>query len=166
MIRPAKLVEIPHIMSLTRACARHMTEMGIQQWNDLYPSEEAFLKDQGRGELFVLEVSGLVVGCITVSSLMDEEYKSVEWLTPNTKNTYIHRLAVHPEQQGKGLARRLMDWAEEKAAFEDRLSIRLDTFSRNKRNQRFYEARGYQKLGPVYFPKQSPYPFYCYELLL
>ncbi len=166
MIRPAKLGEIPNIIGLARACALHMIGMGIEQWNDLYPSEDAFLKDHSRGELYVMEASGHIVGCITVSSLMDEEYKSVQWLTPNRNNIYVHRLAVLPEEQGKGLGRQLMDWTENRAKYEDRVSVRLDTFSRNKRNQRFYEARGYQKLEPVYFPNQSPYPFYCYELIL
>ncbi|MGM0391936.1 MAG: GNAT family N-acetyltransferase, partial [Bacteroidota bacterium] len=30
----------------------------------------------------------------------------------------------------------------------------------------FYESRGYQKLGDIYFPKQSEHPFHCYELIL
>jgi ribosomal protein S18 acetylase RimI-like enzyme len=97
---------------------------------------------------------------------MDEEYASVQWLTPNKNNLYIHRLAVLPDLQGKGKARLLMDEAERKARDEQAASIRLDTFSENKRNQRFYEARGYQKLGAIYFPKQSIHPFYCYELVL
>ena len=45
-------------------------------------------------------------------------------------------------------------------------SVRLDTFSQNKRNQKFYEARGYKKLENIYFPKQSTHPFNCYELVL
>lgn len=59
-----------------------------------------------------------------------------------------------------------MDFAEEFAANSDFISIRLDTLSLNKRNQHFYEARGYQKLGDIYFPKQSEAPFHCYELVL
>ena len=45
-------------------------------------------------------------------------------------------------------------------------SVRLDTFSVNKRNLKFYESRGYQRLEGIYFPKQSEFPFYCYELIL
>ncbi len=166
MIRTAKLGEIPRIMSLTRACAKHMTGMGIEQWNDHYPSENAFLNDLSRGELYLMDISEKIVGCITISTHMDDEYRPVKWLTPNGNNVYIHRLAVHPEHQGQGLARQLMDHAENMAKAENRLSVRLDTFSKNERNQRFYEARGYKKLEPVYFPKQSPHPFYCYELIL
>ena len=166
MIRPAKIEEIPQILSLTKACTQHMISNGIFQWNEDYPSKEAFLKDVARQELFVLEQYSRIQGCIAISSLMDEEYVPVQWLTQNDKNLYIHRLAVHPELQGKGKAIMLMEMAEQKAKDEEYTSIRLDTFSKNERNQRFYEARGYQRLGSIYFPKQSIYPFYCYELVL
>ncbi len=166
MIRAAKINEIPQILRLTKACAQHMIGKGIFQWNEHYPSNEAFLNDVKRKELFVLEHQTEIQGCITISSLMDEEYASVQWLTPTKNNLYIHRLAVLPDLQGKGKARLLMDKAERKARDEQAASIRLDTFSENKRNQRFYEARGYQKLGAIYFPKQSTHPFYCYELVL
>ena len=42
----------------------------------------------------------------------------------------------------------------------------LDTYSKNIRNQKFYEARGYKKLGDVYFPHKNDQPFHCYELVL
>ena len=46
------------------------------------------------------------------------------------------------------------------------VSIRLDTFSQNKRNQQFYEQRNYVKLENIYFPNQSEFPFHCYEKVL
>ena len=97
---------------------------------------------------------------------MDDEYIPVSWLTPNENNLYVHRLAVHPEFQGKGFAQKLMDYAENYAKTNSFASIRLDTFSKNERNQKFYEVRGYQRLENIMFPKQSKYPFYCYELVL
>ncbi|NHF58904.1 GNAT family N-acetyltransferase [Flavobacteriaceae bacterium TP-CH-4] len=166
MIRSAKISEIPDILRLTKACASHMIEHGIYQWNDQYPSQTAFENDIARDELFVLVLSGNIVGTIVLSTLMDEEYVPVTWLTPNENNIYVHRLAVHPDQQGKGHAQRLMDFAENRAKEMGVSSVRLDTFSQNKRNQRFYENRGYTKLGAIYFPKQSAHPFHCYELVL
>ena len=166
MIRCAKILEIPEILKLTRACTCEMIKMGIFQWNEEYPSLEAFEIDISRKELFVLELQDMIIGCIAITPLMDEEYISVEWLTPNENNIYIHRLAIDPEYQGKGYARKLMTFAENYARENKYISVRLDTFSQNNRNQTFYEKRGYQKLGDVYFPKQSEYPFYCYELVL
>lgn len=166
MIRCAKILEIPDILELTKACAKHMEKKGIFQWNETYPSKLAFEKDVSRKELFVLESENNIIGCITITPFMDEEYIPVKWLTTNENNIYIHRLAVKPEYQGKSHAQQLMHFAENYARDKGYLSIRLDTFSQNKRNQKFYEQRGYQKLENIYFPKQSDYPFYCYELVL
>ena len=166
MIRRAKISEIPDILTITRACAKKMQTNGIFQWNEHYPSKEAFLKDMEREELFVIEENNIVQGTIVISTLMDEEYEPIEWLTPNGNSTYIHRLSVHPDLQGKGLAQKMMDFAENYSKENRFVSVRLDTFSQNKRNQRFYEQRGYQKLGDIQFPKQSDHPFHCYELVL
>lgn len=166
MIRPANLSEIEEIMSMTRACAVKMAEEGIFQWNEQYPNIKAFQKDLAREELYVQLDNGTITGCITISSQKDEEYNSVLWLTKDSDQLYIHRLAVHPKFQHQGRAMELMDFAEALAKRRKTVSIRLDTFSVNKRNQRFYEARGYQRLGEIYFPKQSDLPFYCYELII
>ena len=166
MIRRAKISEIPDILTITQACAKKMQENGIYQWNEHYPSAGAFIKDIEREELFVIEENKTIQGTIVISTLMDEEYKPIQWLTANGNSTYIHRLSVHPDLQGKGLAQEMMDFAENYSRKNNFESVRLDTFSLNKRNQRFYEQRGYQKLGDIYFPKQSQHPFHCYELVL
>ncbi|GAA4801469.1 GNAT family N-acetyltransferase [Litoribaculum gwangyangense] len=166
MIRKATAKDIDELLEITRACARYMVSKNIFQWNEYYPNKKAFLKDLSRDELYVITIDNAISGCITISTFMDEEYIPIHWLTPNTKNIYIHRLAVHPEQQGKGYAQRLMDYAENYAKQNNVVSIRLDTFSQNPRNLKFYELRGYIRLGEVFFPKQSEYPFYCYELVI
>lgn len=166
MIRKAKLSEIVNIIKITKACGRKMASEGIFQWNDHYPNAEAFQKDVKRGELFVLLSEDQVIGCIVISSLKDQEYNHIDWLTQDGRHYYIHRLAIHPLFQKKGFAKQLMDFAEAMAIENKIDSIRLDTFSKNHRNQKFYEARNYTRLGNIYFPNQSPDPFYCYELLL
>jgi len=166
MICNATIEDIDTLLKITSACAIHMETQNIFQWNSHYPNAKAFEDDIKRKELFIYKIKGEVIGCISISTLMDTVYKPVRWLTPSGNNIYIHRLAVHPEYQGKGIARKLMDFAEEKSRVEKRTSVRLDTFSKNHRNQRFYEQRGYEKLENIFFPKQSEHPFYCYELIL
>ena len=166
MIRRAKLLDIDKITTITRACAAKMIAENIFQWNDSYPNKEVFLNDLERDELFVYLVDAKVIGSIVISTYKDPEYEEVQWLTPDSSHYYIHRLAVDPEYQGKGYAKELMDFAEEMAVKNSIASIRLDTFSKNPRNNRFYVARGYKRLGDIYFRKQSEYSFHCYELLL
>lgn len=166
MIRLACAKDLEPLMALTRVCAKHMIAKGIYQWNEHYPPLSAFENDIKREELFVLEIDGSVQGCIVMSTFKDAEYIPIKWLSQTENNLYIHRLAVHPNLQGQGYAQKLMDYAESYARENKFESVRLDTFSQNKRNQKFYELRGYKRLGNIYFPKQSDHPFYCYELLL
>ncbi len=166
MIVEAKKIDIPEILALTRACAKSMIDKGIYQWNEHYPSASAFEQDIDRNELYVLKKDTAIIATIVISKHMDAEYEDINWLTPSKDNIYIHRLAVHPAMQGKGYARKMMDYAYKFAQEAGAPSIRLDTFSQNKRNQQFYESRGYKRLGSIYFPKQSNDPFYCYERIL
>lgn len=166
MIRLAIPSDIDKILEITKQCALAMIKKDIYQWNDHYPSKEAFENDLARNELYVIVISAKIIGCITLSNIMDEEYKDIQWLTVSANNLYIHRLAIQPHHQGKGYAQQLMDFAEKYAKHHKYKSIRLDTFSKNKRNQLFYEQRNYTKLGNIYFPKQSEFPFHCYEKLV
>ena len=166
MIRRATKNDIKEVLVLTRACALAMEAEGIFQWNSHYPSEEVFVRDVSQGALSVFEREKKVCGCIMFSNEKDAPYNSVTWLTPDQQNLYIHRLAVHPHFQKQGIARSLMDFAEAFAATHQFQSIRLDTFSQNPRNIRFYESRDYKRVGDIYFPKQSPFPFHCYEKVL
>lgn len=165
MIQLAKISQIPEILAMTNACRLAMEENGIYQWTTEYPSKKAFENDINRKELYVFLQKDKIIGCIVISLFMDEEYHTVPWLTANTNNYYIHRLGVHPKFQRKGFAQQLMDFAENFAKEHNALSVRLDTFSQNKRNQKFYEERGYTKLEDIFFPKQSKHPFHCYELV-
>ena len=166
MIRLAIDSDIDKILEITKQCALSMIKQDIYQWNEHYPNRKAFQNDLSRNELYVIEISAEVIGCITLSNMMDEEYKDIQWLTVSYHNLYVHRLAILPLHQGKGYAQQLMDFAEKYAKNHKYLSVRLDTFSQNKRNQLFYEQRNYIRLGNIYFPKQSEFPFYCYEKLV
>ena len=158
--------ELDRVKEIAEACAKNMIENNIFQWNDKYPSREIFKDDIKNKSLYVSKINQEVVGCIMLSSFKDDVYKSVNWITPDEYNLYIHRLAVHPIFQKKGIARKMMDFAEDFAKSNNCTSIRLDTFSKNPRNNKFYKSRGYNKLDDVYFPKQSEFPFHCYEKLI
>lgn len=166
MIRKGTYSDIDEILKVTKLCALHLIENKIYQWNEHYPNKEVFIADVKRNELYVLEKKSILIGCIAISTLMDDFYKPLKWLTSNKNNLYIHRIAIHPDHQGNGYAQQLMAFAETYAKKNLFASIRLDTFSQNLRNLKFYEQRGYQRLESIYFPKQSEYPFYCYEFIV
>jgi ribosomal protein S18 acetylase RimI-like enzyme len=166
MIKKAKISDLNNLLEITKSCARDMISKEIFQWNELYPSKEVLQKDIALEQLWKLEINHKTIGLIVLTDIEDPEYKDVKWLTKNHQNLYIHRLAVHPKYQGKGYAQKLMDFAENYAKQNNYISIRLDTFSQNKRNQKFYKKQNYKQLGSIYFPKQSEHPFYCFEKII
>lgn len=166
MIRKAQVQDIQQIKSITEACAKHMIAQGIYQWNEHYPSLEILTKDIMARNVYLFLRGEEIVGTVMFSLVMDDFYTQVDWLTPDDKQLYVHRLAVHPTYQGQGIARRLMDFGEALAKEKKCRSVRLDTFSQNPRNNRFYQAREYQQVGQVFFSQKSESPFYCYEKVL
>jgi hypothetical protein len=52
-----------------------------------------------------------------------------------------------------------MDFSENLARKGGFVSVRLDTFSKNGRNNKFYKTRGYRVVGDVYFPNKVNFPF-------
>ena len=165
-IELAKITDLNRIMEITRACAIDLISNNIFQWNEKYPSKEAFKKDIEKNTLYICKNKSRITGCISLCADKDEEYENVEWITEDFKNLYLHRLAVHPEYQKKGVGRSLMDFAEEYAKLNGFKSVRLDTFSQNPRNNKFYKSRNYVQLGDVFFPMQSEFPFHCYEKII
>lgn len=163
MIRKAEHADLTTIKKITEACTQHLIDQNIFQWNLNYPSLAVFKKDIEEDALYVYLNKEKIVGCIMFSEEKDPLYNTVNWLTPDGQNLYIHRLAVHPKYQKLGIARQLMDFAENFAQHSQMKSIRLDTFSQNPRNIRFYKARGYNYRGDVYFVNQSKHPFHCFE---
>ncbi len=162
-IRPGASGDLGAVISLMRNCAQHLIQEGIYQWDHNYPSVLDITAGIDRTNLWVYEIDKGIVGTVTIDENQSPEYLSLNWNSPNF--LVIHRLAVLPECQGKGIARKLMDFAETKVSELGYDSIRLDTYSLNTRNVRFYNNRGYQKIGEVYF-RGIREPFLCFEKIL
>lgn len=167
MIAHGKPEELDAILALTRACGKHMRENGIDQWDENYPDRMSLERDITSNTLFAYREKGEVIGIVVLNETQDPEYADIQWSTKESdRNIVVHRLAVSPDHQGQGIARKIMDFAEEWAHKNDFDAIRLDTFSQNPRNQRFYKNRGYTELGSVYLSYKKEHPYFCYELLL
>jgi len=165
MIRLAQKLDLQKVLQITRLCAVEMKSRKVFQWNEHYPDRKSFVNDINNNELYVYCINDKIVGCVSICSYMDKVYSKVSWKTNGENSIYIHRLAVDPEYQKKGVGSKLMDFAENKSKSDGAESIRLDTFSQNTVNQNFYKRRGYVRLEDIYFPLQSEHPFHCYELL-
>ncbi|TCI80378.1 GNAT family N-acetyltransferase [Exiguobacterium sp. SH0S1] len=60
-------------------------------------------------------------------------------------------MMVHPEGQGKGLGRNVLEFSERLAVERGYASIRLDSFTGNEAACNFYKRHGYVECGNVHF---------------
>jgi GNAT superfamily N-acetyltransferase len=154
--------QVSSLISLFKNCTAHMISQGIFQWDENYPNASEITANVNNSEVWVAMQGSEIVGTITLNQFESPEYKSIHW--SNSSFIVVHRLAVASKHQGKGVARELMDFTENYCFINSIQSIRLDTYSVNNRNLKFYYNRGYEKIGEVYFRGISD-PFDCFEKL-
>jgi len=154
--------DINDIMSLIQEVIKDMQNTGSDQWDDFYPDIQTITNDQKNNTLYILRDQKKCIGIIVLNEEQDKEYKTVNWAGKNDRILVLHRLCIHPDRRRKGLANKLMNFAEEYAIENNYKSIRLDAYSANVAAVRLYEKRGYNKIGQVFFPHRK-YPFYCFE---
>ena len=134
-----------HILSLFKAVTAELRKGGIKQWDRFYPNRFVISKDLKEQHLFGVKEKGQVIAVITVDRNQSEKYQTVIWEDDAEKAGCIHRLSVHPEYQGKGIGKQLLQFAEEQVRREGLQSVRLDVFSSNPSAISMYEKAGYQK---------------------
>jgi len=159
-IRTGSPEDIDSIMNLIRLCIIHMESKNIHQWDEIYPDKKTITKDIEKHELYVLEEDGNLCAFIVLNEFQSPEYKEINWEFPG-KTLVVHRLSVNPSVQGKGFAKKLMQFAYEFAKKQGYESIRLDAFIKNPAAIALYTTLGYKKAGIVVFRKG---PFFCFEM--
>ena len=157
---------IPEILDLVQDCIRDMNLHGIDQWNEQYPLPEIFISDVESGSLFAMKDEERIVAIIVLSGNQDKEYSEIDWTDKSGKALVVHRLAVHSKWQRRGIAKKLMEFAEKFARDNGYTSIRIDTYSGNPRTLLFFEKQKYERRpGQIFFPECEG-PYYCYEIIL
>jgi ribosomal protein S18 acetylase RimI-like enzyme len=140
-----------------------LAAQGVLQWDAVYPSRDVVADDARRGVLYVLEDDrDRCLACVTLDDKQADEYRALAWTTAEPA-LVVHRLCVDPLEQGRGHARRLMDFAEAHAAANGYASVRLDAYTGNPRAAALYRRRGYREVGQIAFPRRN-LPFCCFEL--
>ncbi|PDV89530.1 GNAT family N-acetyltransferase [Rhizobium sp. H4] len=92
--------------------------------------EFAAFPDETKGEIFVAELAGVIVG----------------WGAREGERNYVSDLWVHPDCQGKGVGQALLLHLCELMATEGLATVRLETHARNERAIRLYERCGFSTI--------------------
>lgn len=162
MIRKAILADIKEIMNIIKETIVEMRAYGNTQWDDHYPREEDFLTDIQKGDLYVSERAGNLVGFACINKVEPAEYNGLPWSSAQQETIIIHRMAVSPSYRRSGIGTELMTFAEEFALKNKIAYLKTDTYSINTKMKALFIKCGYKYVGEMHF-RGKENPFYCYE---
>ena len=147
-IRKATFDDIPALMRLFECAKGIMRASGnLRQWGVGYPSVDVVRDDIEQGVCYVAadDADGEFEATMAFISGPDPTYSYIEggeW--PNDNPYYvIHRIAV--ARPGKGYARKMFDWAFERAG-----TVRIDTHSDNVIMKHVLHKYGFMYCGVIY----------------
>ncbi|MFP4353609.1 MAG: N-acetyltransferase family protein [Phycisphaerae bacterium] len=159
-IRPGRASDVPGAMQILKACIDAMRGEGIDQWDEGYPDRATLESDQAGGHLHVATIGGRCVGLVVVDDRQPEQYAAVAWQFRQGPFAVVHRLAVHPDFQSRGLGRFLMAGAEAVATGLGFRVVRLEALAANPAALGLYDTLGYARRGVVQFRNRD---FICFE---
>ncbi|UJF33910.1 GNAT family N-acetyltransferase [Paenibacillus hexagrammi] len=164
-IQPLQQVDKKAIMSLYRAVTKDLRKQGNRQWDWFYPNGIVIGSDLKNHTLYGMKVGSQVTAAVALDANQSPQYAPLPWSNTPGKPACVHRLAVHPDHQGKGLGKRLLAFAEELAMQQGYSSIRLDVYTGNPGALAMYVRAGYRQVGEVRFPFRET-PYMCMEKIL
>jgi len=129
-LRPAKSEDLSAVAALIDAAYRHYVPILGRRPRPMDDDLQARL---GNGELFVIEEDGTLLAVLT--------------MMVQAAAVHIFNFAVHPDAQGRGLLRQMLDFAEAAARREDKSKLTLYTNAAMTRNRAIYAHLGFTETG-------------------
>ncbi len=177
IVRCAQSGDVDRMMEVIADGRSAIASLGIDQWQNGYPSREVVEADVARGEAYVVVdgETGRIVGSAMIGSNGDPGYDEMiegAWLTPSTSADpdYIvmHRVATAAEATGRGVASTLVGEACKMALGQGKSSVRIDTHPGNEVMKSFLTKHGFAKCGSIRLssPAEPTPQRFAYELIL
>lgn len=117
----------------------------------IYPAREDAESAISENALFVVKENERLIGSFILRHKPEEGYRQADWgIDLDYDNIYvIYTFDVHPSWQGKGIARKVMEYIIDLSRKEQMKAIRLDVVAGNLPAIRLYEKAGFQYIATV-----------------
>ena len=118
---------------------------------DVYPTTATAEVALDRGDLFVLEAEGAVLGAAVINQTQVDVYAGAPWEhdAPDSAVCVLHTLVISPRAGRRGYGRRFVDYYESRARALGCRELRIDTNARNVAARSMYAALGYREIAVV-----------------
>lgn len=153
MIRRANNRDIEAIMSIISDAQAALRELGIDQWQDGYPTAEIIERDVESKVGYVYVEDNMVVGYAAIVLTGEIAYKQIDDHVWGTGEDYVvvHRLCVGKDFTRKGIALSLMRKAKELAIEAGYSGFRIDTHRGNVRMLSMMDRLGFEYRGIIHY---------------
>lgn len=142
------------LLSLFDEARATIAALGINQWQNGYPSREVVARDIERGESYVYTEDGEIVASFAMLRDIEPTYEKIYdgvWLTGDTNHyVAVHRFAIALSKRGRGIASRIFDFVEGYATDAGKPSIRIDTHEGNVVMRRMLQKNGFLHCGTIF----------------
>jgi len=165
VIELAKLSDIKEIMVLISNVNKNLLSKGFTNWNKGYPNYEIIEKDILNREQFILLKNYKIIGIYSSAKYNYDIFPELDFNDKSDNYAMVHRLAVSPDEQGKGYAKLMMSHAEDKYIEKGFTSIRLGVHSANTKLVKFYRDLDYKVRGEAHFEVDEA-PFFIMEKII
>ena len=165
LIRKTEITDLDALMPIFDEARETIAALGIDQWQNGYPSCAVIEKDIELSQSRVVIINGGVCSacgnfggdvCATFALIFDGEptYDKIydgEWLTGNSDSYIaIHRVAISVAMRGRGIAGEIISYATDTARSLGRKSLRIDTHRGNVVMRKMLEKQGFSHCGTIY----------------
>lgn len=148
-LRKADYNDLKRVMEIKNEVVPVMRNAGNTQWSDEYPDIERFTGDLSDGSLYVYEEDEHVKGFVVADDDHPEPYRDLPWELTRSVSAAMHRMAVDPNFQGHGIAKKMIVSVEEMLASKGYKGIHTDTSLENEKMQMRFEKNGYKFKGKL-----------------
>ena len=117
----------------------------------VYPTDKTAGAALLRGDLFVADENGSIVGTAIINQLQVDVYEGAAWEFPAEESQVmvLHTLVISPGAFGKGYGKAFVKFYEDYALSQGCSYLRMDTNARNLRARAMYQKLGYKEIGIV-----------------
>ena len=153
MIRKGTEADIPAVAAIYEKLhdAEEAGKATIGWIRGVYPTEDTARSAFSRGDLFVQEIDGQILGAAVINQTQVPAYYGADWQYPaeDAQVMVLHTLTIDPDAAGRGLGKKFVGFYEDYARNHGCRVLRMDTNSRNTRARKMYAGLGYREIGIV-----------------
>lgn len=135
-----------------------LTDYNLKWQVGIYPILSDFENAVSQGTLVLYVEDNQVLGGFVLNHTQGDGYEKINWMCKPEPSeiAVIHLLGADPDQHGKRIGRRLLEFAVNEARKQGVKSLRLDVMPYYKPAIRLYESAEFQKMGSadMYLPPE------------